>query len=84
MLISSPKIKVQKVVSDDREMLSKDGVTKVTRKIVNILFVDPDGDPVKVTCFDPKFKLPSVGELWQLPPVKRLECFDGLIQQVMI
>lgn len=84
MLIDSPKVKVSKVVEDTREMLSKDGVTKVRRRIVNILFPDPSGDVCKVTCFDPTFSLPKPGELWQLPPVKRLECFDGLIQNIMI
>lgn len=84
MLIESPKVKVSKVQEETREMLSKDGVSKVHRRIVNILFADPSGDICKVTCFDPSFPLPKVGEVWQLPPVKRLECFDGLIQNIMI
>lgn len=84
MLISSQKVKINKVSEDLREMLSKDGVTKVKRRIVNILFADSEGDVCKVTAFDPAFTLPKKGDLWELPPVKRLECFDGLIQNIMV
>lgn len=85
MLIKTgQKIKVKKVNVEEREFLNKDGQTKVRRKVVNIGFLDGDGDMCKVTAFDPAFPIPKDGEEWPLPPVKRLECFDGLIQNLMV
>lgn len=84
MLLEHLKLKVRKVIEEDREMLNKDGVTKRQAHIVNISLVDADGDMVKVTSFDPKFKLPKQGEEWALPPIKRYECFDGIVQSVMV
>lgn len=78
------KIKVKKVNREEREFLGKDGVTKVRRVVVNISFVDGDGDFAKVTAFDPSWPLPVEGSDWTLPPVKRLECFDGMIQNIMV
>lgn len=76
--------KVKKVVDETREMLGKDGVTKVQRRIVNIAIIDKDGDFVKVTSFDPKFTLPKEGADWEVPAPKRWECFDGMVQNVMV
>lgn len=84
MLIKSLKFKVKKVSSEKRQFLNKDGVTKVERTVVNIALIDADGDFVKVTSFDPSWKIPSEGDEWTLPPVKKLECFDGMIQNVMV
>ena len=82
-MIGKIKGKVKKVVDETREMLGKDGQTKVQRRIVNIALIDKDGDFVKVTSFDPKFPLPKEGEEWEIPSVKKWECFDGMVQNVM-
>ena len=84
MLLANVKAKVKKVIEEDREMLDKDGVTKRQRHIVNIALVDGEGDLIKLTSFDPKFKLPKVGEEWAIPAIKRLECFDGIVQSIMV
>lgn len=84
MLIKSNKVKVKKVSQEKRQFLNKDGVTKVERTVVNIAFVDDDGDFVKVTSFDPSWGVPKEGQDWTLPPVKKLECFDGMVQNVMV
>lgn len=83
-MIGKVKGKVKKVVDETREMLGKDGTTKINRRIVNIALIDKDGDFVKITAFDPKFTLPKEGEEWEAPPVKRFECFDGMVQNVMV
>lgn len=84
MLIKPLKFKVKKASSEVREFLNKDGVTKVKRTVVNIALIDDDGDFVKVTSFDPSWTVPKEGQEWTLPPVKKLECFDGMIQNVMV
>ena len=83
-MIGRIKGKVKKVKDEIREMLGKDGTTKVKRRIVNIGLADKDGDFVKVTSFDPSFTLPKEGDDWELPPIKRYECYDGMVQNVMI
>ena len=83
-MITPIKGKVKKVVDETREMLDKDGQTKRQRRIVNIAIIDHDGDFVKVTSFDPKFELPKEGQEWQVPQIKKFECFDGMVQNVMI
>ena len=82
-MIPPIKGKVKKVNDEEREMLGKDGNTKVKRRIVNIGLVDKDGDFIKVTSFDPSYQLPKEGEEWSFMP-KRWECFDGMVQNVMV
>lgn len=82
-MIAKIKGKVKKVVDELRPMLAKDGVTKVEKRVVNIALIDQEGDFVKVTSFDPKFPLPKEGEMWEVPTMKRWECFDGMVQNVM-
>lgn len=85
MLISSKlKLKVKKVNEETREFLAKDGTSKVSRRVVNIALVDDEGDFVKCTSFDPTWPIPKEGDMWSLPPVRRLECFDGMVQNVML
>lgn len=84
MLFSGLKIKVKKIASENREFLGKDGTTKVKRLVVNIASVDKDGDFIKLTSFDPTWPLPKEGEEWVVPPVRRFECFDGMIQSIMV
>lgn len=84
MLIKNVKIKVKKVNAENREFLGKDGQTKVKRLVVNIAFLDGDGDMCKLTSFDPSWEIPKEGSDWVLPTVKRMECFDGMIQNVMV
>lgn len=84
MLINNPKLKVSNITDETRQLLSKDGQTKINRRIVNILIVDADAGVIKVTAFDPSFPLPKVGDMWTLPTVKKYECFDGLVQNVMV
>lgn len=83
MLISKVKLKAKKVSSEDREFLGKDGTSKVKRRVVNISAVDSEGDFIKITSFDPTWPVPESGAEFVLPPVKRLECFDGMIQNIM-
>lgn len=83
-MIGKIKGKVKKVVDEKRLMLSKDGQTKVERRVVNIAVIDQDGDFVKVTSFDPQYQVPKEGEVWELPTIKRWECFDGMVQNVMV
>lgn len=80
-MLKMPAVKVNKVIETDREMLSKDGVTKRKAHIVNILCFDDDGDPVKITAFDPQFEIPKKGSSW-VPPMKSWACRDGMVQDV--
>lgn len=84
MLIHNIKLKAKKVVNEEREFLSKDGTSKVKRRVVNISCMDSEGDFVKITSFDPSWTIPKEGEDFQLPPVRKLECFDGMVQNVMV
>ncbi len=84
MLIGSIKLKAKKVNSEDREFLGKDGVSKVKRRVVNISAIDKEGDFIKITSFDPTWPVPKDGEDFELPPVKRYECFDGMVQNIMV
>lgn len=82
MLIEKIKLKAKKVLTEERDFLQKDGVSKVHRKIVKISCLDSSGDFVKITSFDPAWKIPAEGEEFLLPPVRRLECMDGIVQEV--
>lgn len=84
MLLNGLKVKVKKVNEEVREFLGKDGVSKVKRRVVNIASVDKDGDFIKFTSFDPSWAVPKEGEEWQVPPVRRYECFDGMVQNIML
>lgn len=85
MLIpSGTKLKAKSVSDEVREFLGKDGTTKVKRRVVNIAASDKEGDWIKITSFDPSWPIPSKGQEFELPPVKRLECFDGIMQNVMV
>lgn len=78
------KLKAKSVSDEVREFLGKDGTTKVKRRVVNIAASDKEGDWIKITSFDPTWPIPSKGQEFELPPVKRLECFDGIMQNVMV
>lgn len=78
------KLKAKSVSDEEREFLGKDGQTKVKRRVVNISAADKEGDWIKITTFDPQWKIPAKGEEFELPPVKKLECFDGILQNVMV
>lgn len=85
MLIpAGTKLKAKSVSDEVRDFLGKDGTTKVKRRVVNIASVDKEGDWIKITSFDPSWPIPSKGQEFELPPVKRLECFDGIMQNVMV
>lgn len=85
MLIpNGTKVKVKKVVSEVREFLGKDGITKVKRQVFNCTALDADGDIIKITSFDPAFPLPKDGSDWVLPFVKKLDCYDGLVQNLFV
>lgn len=85
MLIpANVKVKVINVSFEEREFLSKDGTSKIKRKVLNFTATDPEGGWVKVTSFDPSFAVPKPGDSFQLPPVKKYEFFDGMIQNVMV
>lgn len=78
------KLKAKSVSDEIREFLGKDGTTKVKRRVVNIAASDKEGDWIKITSFDPSWSVPQKGQEFELPPVKRLECFDGIMQNVMV
>lgn len=78
------KLKAKSVSDEVRDFLGKDGTTKVKRRVVNIAASDKEGDWIKITSFDPTWPVPSKGQEFELPPVKRLECFDGIVQNVMV
>lgn len=80
-MLKFPAVKVAKVIETDREMLQKDGVTKRKAHIVNILCFDEDGDPIKITSFDPIYEMPKKGASW-VPPAKSWSCRDGIVQDV--
>ena len=85
MLIpSGTKLKAKSVSDEVCEFLGKDGTTKIKRRVVNIAASDKEGDWIKITSFDPTWPIPSKGQEFELPPVKRLECFDGIMQNVMV
>lgn len=74
-----------------RELVNKDG-TKVTKKVYHLLVFlkDPDdkNSPVEVLnirAYDPRFDLPKVGALnWESPPIKKYECFNGQVAEVLL
>lgn len=78
------KVTVRSVKSELREFLNKDGQSKVKRLVVNISAVDGEGDWLKITAFDPTFELPKEKADWVLPTVRKFECFDGILQNVML
>lgn len=78
------KLKARSVSDEVRDFLGKDGTTKVKRRVVHIAASDKDGDWIKITSFDPSWPVPSKGEEFELPAVKRYECFDGILQNVMV
>ena len=85
MLIpAGTKLKAKSVSDEVREFLGKDGTTKVKRRVVNIAASDKEGDWIKITSFDPSWPIPQKGQEFELPTVKRLECFDGIMQNVMV
>ena len=85
MLIpAGTKLKAKSVSDEVREFLGKDGTTKIKRRVVNIAASDKEGDWIKITSFDPSWPIPSKGQEFELPTVKRLECFDGIMQNVMV
>lgn len=84
MLLKGNKVKVKKVVDEMREMLDKSGNTKVMRRVVNLGVLDKEGDIIKVTSFDPKYVVPKEGDDWEMPTPRKWECFDGIVQSVMI
>lgn len=85
MLIpTGTKLKAKSVSDEVRDFLGKDGTTKIKRRVVNIAASDKEGDWIKITSFDPTWPIPSKGQEFELPPVKRLECFDGIMQNVMV
>ena len=85
MLIpAGTKLKAKSVSDEVREFLGKDGTTKIKRRVVNIAASDKEGDWIKITSFDPSWPIPSKGQEFELPQVKRLECFDGIMQNVIV
>lgn len=76
---------------EERELVGKDGLKK-SHKIGRVLLLaEDDGakSAVSVRLFDSAdysdpTKLPAVGAKWTTPRVKRYECFDGQIAEVMV
>lgn len=84
MLIKPMKVKINAVNDETRDFLGKDGTTKIKRRVVNLAFCDDDGQFCTLTAFDPAFDVPKVGDMFQLPRVKKMECFNGMIQELMV
>lgn len=77
------KGKVLNLKEDDRELLQKDGVTKVTRHIVKLSMMTKDG-MIVLSAFDPKFEVPKIGQDWETPEIRRYENFDSFVGNVLV
>lgn len=80
------KANVLNVTEEDREFLSKDGVSKIKRHITHVLMVAPDGSEVfKIRTFnpiDPK-NFPVAQKPWETPAVIKYE-FNNGVSEVMV
>lgn len=78
--------KVLSAVSEEREMLGKDGVKQKRNvsTIVLIAKVPEDGVTPVYTCrtFDEGFSLPKVGVEYVTPRIKKYECYNGVVADV--
>ena len=76
---------------EERELVGKDGLKK-SHKIGRVLLLaEDDGSKsaVSVRLFDSdqytdSSKLPAVGSKWTTPRVRKYECYDGQIAEVMV
>lgn len=71
---------------ENRELVGKDG-TKRQSVISHILIFgkNENGTEVyNVRSYDANFPLPPIGKEWETPPVKKYECFDGQVAEVMV
>lgn len=76
---------------DERDLVGKDGVKKMHRIGRVLVLADDDGQKsaVSVRLFDhadyfDAAKLPAVGTKWTSPRVKKYECYDGQIAEVIV
>ena len=72
---------------ESRDLVGKDGV-KRTSKISHVLLsITNEGGGVEicnVRSFDATWEMPKVGVKWTTPRVKRYECYDGMVADVMV
>lgn len=76
---------------EERMLVGKDGM-KASHKIAHILLISNEGGETNVlNCrtFDNPLlltdkDLPKIGAEWTTPPVKKYECFDGQVAEVML
>lgn len=76
---------------EERELVGKDGTKKMHKIGRVLLLADDDGakSVFSVRLFDSAeyyeaSKLPAVGTKWTSPRVKKYECFDGQVAEVMV
>lgn len=78
---------VMNASEETRELVGKDGVKK-SAKVTHILmfFKSSTGATFvyKVRAYDATFTLPAVGKDWESPDIKKYECYDGQVAEVMI
>lgn len=71
---------------EERDLVGKDGNKKhlVVRRV---LLSVKNGAKVEICncrAYDTAFELPKPGAEWTTPPVRRYECFDGMVAEVSV
>lgn len=75
---------------EPRELVGKDGkkrTTLISHVLLNCTTKRGDSQSVEicnVRAYDAKFPLPEVGKSWTTPRVRKYECFDGTISEVLV
>lgn len=72
---------------ETRELVGKDGVKKTSRISHVLLSLKADNGGVEILnlrAFDATWELPKLGAKWTTPRVRRYECFDGQVADVMV
>lgn len=77
------------VSEETREMTSKDGASKRTAKIKHVLLMCPGSnggvEVVNLRAYDQDWDLPKIGDKsWSTPRIRKYECYDGNVAEVMV
>lgn len=72
---------------ETKELVGKDGV-KRTSVVSHVLMFgkNDDGSTSVFNCrsYDASWELPSIGKEWVTPDIRKYECYDGAVAEVMI
>ena len=69
-----------------KDLVGKDGV-KRSNRISHVLVMCKSNAGVEIVnlrAFDATWELPKIGVKWTSPRVKRYECFDGQVADVLV